>query len=216
MVALGMSALGILYLKPRRVQTRGNTVQRNLVKELRENFWIEEGEDAETRSSWLHFGFRFPYSIERQDLGRSREQPGDGFRWVFTGSVTETESRVEWFEVTEVFEGVDPKDVEAFMRVNNGLPAYPGFDPTRFLRRLAMGNPSRAAQRRAADQVLDAIDKKLDMPSYAGLTAPHGYGTLIVGLPLWFASPPADPSRDANVLDDFITRVGSRGDTSGS
>ena len=35
----------------------------------------------------------------------------------------------------------------------------------------------------------------------------HGYGTLIVGLPLWFAANPADPLRVENVIDDFTTRV---------
>ena len=35
----------------------------------------------------------------------------------------------------------------------------------------------------------------------------HGYGTLIVGLPLWFAVWPADPLRLENVVDDFVTRV---------
>ena len=43
------------------------------------------------------------------------------------------ESRAEWFEVTEVFEGVEAKDVEAFMRVNNGGTAGFEFDPDRFV-----------------------------------------------------------------------------------
>ena len=34
------------------------------------------------------------------------------------------------------------------------------------------------------------------------------YGTLIVGLPLWFASYPANPLRAENVIDDFVSRVG--------
>ena len=35
----------------------------------------------------------------------------------------------------------------------------------------------------------------------------YGYGTLIVGLPLWFATPPQNPQRAENVLDDFVTRT---------
>ena len=206
MASLRLSTLEILFLEPE-TPPGGSPDSRNLVKELRERYWTKAAEDAEHRPSWVRFGFRFPYPFERQDLGRDREQPGDGFRYVFSGGTTGTESRVEWFEVTEVFAAVDPRDVEAFMRVNNGLPGYPGFDAERFLAGLDMGNPSRAAQRRAADQVIAAIDGKLRKSSYAGMTGPHGYGTLVVGLPLWFASPPADPLREANVLDDFNTRV---------
>ena len=43
--------------------------------------------------------------------------------------------------------------------------------------------------------------------SYEGIWRMHGYGTLIVGLPLWFAMGPADPLRVENVIDDFIARV---------
>ena len=209
MASLRLSTLEILFLEPE-TPPGSSPDSRNLVKELRERYWTKAAEDAEHRPSWVQFGFRFPYPFERQDLGRDREQPGDGFRYVFSGGTTGTESRVEWFEVTEVYAAVDPRDVEAFMRVNNGLPGYPGFDAEPFLAGLDMGNPSRPAQRRAADQVIAAIDGKLRKSSYAGMTGPHGYGTLVVGLPLWFASPPADPLREANVLDDFNTRVAIR------
>ena len=71
-----------------------------------------------------------------------------------------------------------------------------------------MGTPGRAAQRRAADKVIAAVEKKVSKASYEGMWRRHGYGTLIVGLPLWFATIPADPLRMENVIDDFITRVG--------
>ena len=35
----------------------------------------------------------------------------------------------------------------------------------------------------------------------------YGYGTLVVGLPLWFAVLPEDPWRAENALDDFYTRT---------
>ena len=203
---LRLGTLDILYLKPE-THSGDGPASRNLVKELRERYWTKQAEDAENRSSWIQFAVRFPFPFDRQDVGRNREQPGDGFRFVFSGGSAGIESRVEWFEITEVFAAADPRDVEAFMRVNNALCAYPGFEAERFLAGLDLRNPSRSAQRRAADQVIAAIDGKLRKPSYAGMTRPHGYGTLVVGLPLWFASPPADPLRDANVLDDFYTRV---------
>lgn len=202
------SALNILYLKPRHGEKRGDITQRNLVKNLREDFWIEQSGRAEVRSSWVHFEISCPYSIEHRDLGRNREQPGDGFRWSYNIGTSGTRSRAEWFEVTEVFVTVDPWDVEAFMRLNNGLSAYAGFNPEKFLREIDMGIPPRSVQRLAADKVIDAIDKKFRKLSYEDVSASHGYGTLIVGLPLWFASLPANPLRDANVLDDFMTRVG--------
>ena len=34
-----------------------------------------------------------------------------------------------------------------------------------------------------------------------------GYGTLVVGMPLWFAVPPDDPFRAENAIDDFMTRT---------
>ena len=89
----------------------------------------------------------------------NRNEPGDGFRYVmYRGGTSGMESRAEWFEVTEVFEGVEAKDVEAFMRVNNGGTAGFEFDPDRFVTGLEMGTPGRAAQRRAADKVI--VDRR--------------------------------------------------------
>ena len=53
-----------------------------------------------------------------------------------------------------------------------------------------------------------AIERKLAKSSYQGMVHSHGYGTLIVGLPLWFATEPLDPLRVENVIDDFAMRVG--------
>ena len=47
----------------------------------------------------------------------------------------------------------------------------------------------------------------MNRTSYASMWSKYGYGTLIVGLPLWFATMPADPLRVENVIDDFVTRV---------
>ena len=76
---------------------------------------------------------------------------------------------------------------------------------------LNRGIPRRTAQRRAADKVValhSAVEKKLSKSSYEGMSRHHGYGTLIVGLPLWFATWPLNPLRVENVVDDFTTRVG--------
>ena len=141
-----------------------------------------------------------PRWIERHELGRTRNEPGDGFRYVYRRGTDGARSRAEWFEVTEVFEGVEAKDIEAFMRVNNGGTAGSDFDPDRFVRGLEMGTPGRKAQQRAADRVIAAVEKKVSKASYEGMWRRHGYGTLIVGLPLWFATSPADPLRVENVM----------------
>ena len=176
-------------------------------KELRERYWMRQAEDAGGRKRPWTVGISGTRWIERKDLGRERNQSGDGFRYVYRIATDGMESRAEWFEVTEVFEEVEAKDIEAFMRVNNGGTAGSDFDPDTFLRGLDMGIPCRAAQRRAADSVIKAVPKKLNHPPYRGMWREHGYGTLIVGLPLWFATIPADPLRAENVIDDFRTRV---------
>ena len=148
-----------------------------------------------------------PVRIERHELGRNRNEPGDGFRYFFRRGTAGTGGRAEWFEVTEVFEGVQAKEIEAFMRIENGGEAGFDFDPIAFVDGLSTGIPSRAAQQRAADKVIDAIERKLSKASYDGMWREHGYGTLIVGLPLWFAAQPINPLRPENVIDNFMTRV---------
>ena len=202
------TGLEILYVRRGTKDSAADVAERDLVAELRERYWIRQAEDAgiEPRT-WATFGVSIQWRIERYELGRNRNEPGDGFRYVFRSGTGGTGGRAEWFEVTEVFEGVEAKDVNAFMRIENGGKAGFDFDPDRFVRGLDMGMPCRAAQRRAADKVIAAVEKKLSKASYEGIWRTHGYGTLIVGLPLWFATDPADPLRVENVIDDFMTRV---------
>ena len=93
------------------------------------------------------------------------------------------------------------------MRIENGGEAGFDFDPCAFVDGLGTGIPTRAAQQRAADKVIDAVERKLNKASYEDMWREHGYGTLIVGLPLWFAAQPLNPLRPENVIDDFTTRV---------
>ena len=71
-------------------------------------------------------------------------------------------------------------------------------------RGLRLRRLSRIGQRGAADH---AIEKKLAKASYRELLERYGYGTLVVGMPLWFAVPPNDPFRAENAIDDFVTRT---------
>ena len=69
-----------------------------------------------------------------------------------------------------------------------------------FRKGLRRGRPSRMEQRRAADQVITQIERKLAKTSYHELLERYGYGTLVVGMPLWFAVPPDDPFRAGGLL----------------
>lgn len=178
-----------------------------LVKELRERYWVRQVKDVRDRKNPWAVSIGGVHWIERQDLGKDRNQSGDAFRYVYRLGADGIESRAEWFEVTEVFEGVKPKDIEAFMQANNGGVGDTNFDMDSFLRGLDMRIPCRRAQRRAADCVIAAVDKKVSHPPYQDMWREHGYGTLVVGLPLWFAALPLDPLRAENVIDDFRTRV---------
>lgn len=200
--------LEILYLKPGAKDQLTDVKERDLTSEQRERYWIQAAEDKGIGpKSFASFELTTTWTIERHELGRNRNEPGDGFRYVCRRGSAGTEGRTEWFEVTEVFEGVEAKDIEAFMRIENGGAAGFEFDPSEFVNRLNRGMPSRASQNRAADKVIDAVERKLNKASYKGMWREHGYGTLIVGLPLWFATHPANPLRVENVVDDFYTRV---------
>ena len=201
------AGLEILY-----AMSEGNAgtdvARRSLAAELRERYWIAKAKDGGLGGVGpVLVEGRFEWEIDRGELGRSRNDPGDGFRYVWCGGTAGTGGRAEWFEVTEVFECVHPGEINQFMRMHNGDLTVAGFDAEGFLKRVPLGIPSRAAQRRAADNVLSAIKKKLEKRSYENMAGVHGYGTLIVGLPLWFAVWPADPLRLENVVDDFVTRV---------
>lgn len=205
-VEVARIGLEVLFAKPDPKECSKNA--RNLDAELRERFWIRQASDLGVKAeSWANVGVTIPIPIERDELGRTRNESGDGFRYLFRTGTGGTGERTEWFEVTEVFEGVKAKDIKSFMRLENGGAAHPGFNPQEFLRELKLGIPRRAAQRRAADKVIRAVKRKLTKSSYKDMVPAHGYGTLIVGLPLWFATGPLDPLRAENVIDDFKTRV---------
>ena len=94
------------------------------------------------------------------------------------------------------------------MRAWNNIPGNPTADFNEFRGLLQKDRPPRIKQRIAADKVIEAIKRKLAKSSYQELLQRHGYGTLVVGLPLWFATPPNDPYRAENAVDDFMARVG--------
>ena len=146
------------------------------------------------------------WRAERTEIGRRRDEPGDGFIYL-VDMTPRVEERFEWLEVTEVFTTVPASRIERAMRAWNGIADKDPVDFDKSRKGLRRGRPSRMEQRRAADRVIAQIERKLAKTSYHELLERYGYGTLVVGMPLWFAVPPDDPSRAENAVDDFMART---------
>ena len=196
--------LGVLYTTEATKQPDWRCVpDRDKVSRLREVYWIERSESALGPKSFIAVQLHF--RPDRGSLDRMADQPGDGFRFVLR--YPDQEATFEWLEVTEVFTVVPPEQIEAAMKARNGLLAKKVVDFEEFARGVDKSRPTRSQQRRAADCVISSVEKKLVKTSYREMVEPYGYGTLVVGLPLWFAVLPENPRRAENALDDFATRV---------
>lgn len=179
--------------------------ERDKTKRLREAYWIRQAE-SHVRSPKF-FGLRCKWECDRGDIERRSDDPGDGFAYLAMASIEGMEIGFEWFEVTEVFTTAPPEQVKAAMQAWNGLSGKKPEELEGFLADLDRRRPSRAAQRRAADCVIAQVRKKLAKSSYKELFEKYGYGTLVVGMPLWFATPPMNLLRAENALDEFDTRT---------
>ena len=200
------AGLNILYATEATEEPEWTTIrERDRTKRLREVYWSRRAESHVNPTRFI--GAQFKWQCDRGDIDRRSDDPGDGFAYLATVSVEGMELGFEWFEVTEVFTTVPPERVEAAMQAWNGLSGRQPGELEAFLADLDRGRPSRAAQRRAADSVIAQVGKKLAKSSYDELFARYGYGTLVVGMPLWFATPPMDLLRAENALDEFDTRT---------
>ena len=148
----------------------------------------------------------FDWRPDRGEIGRQPDDPGDSF--VHKVKIMEgTESNFEWIEVTEVFTTTPAATIEGAMRAWNQIKGKQTVDFEQFRKQIEKGRPSRWQQRKAADRVIEAITKKIRKTSYNEVMEKYGYGTLVVGMPLWFAVFPEDPFRAENALDDFMVRT---------
>ena len=200
-----MTGLSILYAKEATEERDWAAVpDRDRPKRLREVYWANRGETRLGRRLLGSTFLRLP--LDRTALGRRSSDSGDSF--VFLVSMApQIENRFEWLEVTEVFTAVKPQQVNGAMRAWNGIAHNHPVDFDAFRQGLKRGRPSRLEQRWAAARVTAQIKGKLARKSYGELLERYGYGTLVVGLPLWFAVPPDDPFRAENAIDDFVTRT---------
>ena len=200
-----MSGLSVLYAKAAAEELDWAAIpDRDRIGRLREVYWARRVKSKTGRKSLV--SMRLQWAASRSEIGRRRDEPGDDF--VFHANLTpRIESRFDWYEVTEVFTTVPASRIEGAMRAWNGIADKHPLDFDEFLEGLPSERPSRVEQRRAADQVIAQIERKLAKSSYRELLERYGYGTLVVGMPLWFAVPPDDPFRVENAVDDFMTRT---------
>ena len=200
-----MTGLSVLYANEAAEEREWAAIpSRDRIGRLREVYWARCAESKLGRKSFVSIELK--WRADRGDIGRRRDDPGDGFIYLvdMTPGVQE---RFEWLEVTEVFTTVPASQIEGAMRAWNGIPDKHPVDFVDFRRGLPRGRPSRVDQRKAADNVIAQIGRKLAKASYRELLEKYGYGTLVVGLPLWFAVPSDVPFRPENAVDDFMTRT---------
>ena len=200
-----MSGLSVLYASEAAKERDWAAIpDRDRTGRLREVYWIHRADSNSERKQFLEMNLT--WRPDRSMIGRGRDDPGDGFIHLIN-TVPRVEDRFEWLEVTEVFTAVPASQIERAMRTWNGVPDKDPVDFDEFRKGVRRGRPSRVEQRQAADQVIAQIERKLAKRSYGELLEKYGYGTLVVGMPLWFAVPPDDPFRTENAVDDFMTRT---------
>ena len=185
---------------------------RDRVKHLRERFWIKQSGPAKRWNNRKFFNFDGLTELRISDLGRKLDDPGDAFYWLFLSTHRHIIHLRTWFEVTEVFLPEHAKMVNRFIREYNGLRGKGEIDADEFLKTLDLGPPDPRMQKEMADRVIAAIVKKAEKGrekgSYKSLVGDYGRGQLIVGLPLWFATFPSDPTDPSMILKDFFMRLG--------
>ena len=201
-----MTGLSVLYASQAAEETEWTAMpDRAKVGRLREVYWARRAEPKPGEKRFVGMGLQ--WRTNRGEIGRKNDEPGDRFVYLIDMGPP-VKARFEWLEVTEVFTTVPACRIEGAMRAWNGIAGKQAVDFDDFRKGLRLGRPSRVEQREAAGKVIAQIEKKVAKASYLELLEKYGYGTLVVGLPLWFATYPDDPSRAENALDDFVTRTG--------
>ena len=200
-----MTGLSVLYASEGAKERDWAAVpDRDRAGRLREVYWARRTESKLDRKSFVNATLN--WRPDRAAIGRKSDDPGDGFVYLIS-MAPRVEERFEWLEVTEVFTTVPASRIAGAMRAWNGIPDKRPVNVEEFRGGLRLGRPSRTEQRSAADRAIVQIERKLAKASYRELLGRYGYGTLVVGMPLWFAVPPDDPFRAENAIDDFMTRT---------
>ena len=185
---------------------------RDKPKYLREQYWIEKWGPTKRWKNRNFINCGGHTKLRTAGLERKLDDPGDAFYELFLTTSKSIIYLRTWIEVTEVFvDDEQAKKLNKFIREYNGLRGKGEIDPVEFLRSLNLGPPDSRMQHEMADRVILTIEKKArkgqEGGSYKSLVHDYGRGQLIVGLPLWFASYPSDPTNPSIVLTDFAPRL---------
>lgn len=186
--------------------------RRDIPNYLRERYWIKQWSSLKRWKSRKFVNCAGQTELRRADLGRKLDDPGDAFFDLFLSTSQSIVRLRTWLEVTEVFLGGEQaKKVNKFIREYNSLRGKGEIDANEFLKSINFGPPDSRLQHEMADRVIAAIEKKAkkgrEGGSYQSLVHDYGRGQLIVGLPLWFATLPSDPTTPFIVLTDFVPRL---------
>ena len=203
-----MTGMSVLYAREA-AKERGwaSIADRDKTGRLREVYWAHKAAGKLRTGAKPFVSATLRLTADRGDIGRRRAEAGDEFVYLVETTSRRVEDRFEWLEVTEVFTTVPALRIRGAMRAWNGIADRNPVDFDEFREGLRRGRPSRMEQRKAADAVIDAVNRKLGKTSYRDLLERYGYGTLVVGMPLWFAVLPDEPFRPENAVDDFLTRT---------
>ena len=184
---------------------------RDIPKYLRERYWIKQWSSTNRWRLRDFIKVAGWTDLRLADLERKLDDPGDAFFELFSSTSRSTVRLRTWVEVTEVFLPEHALKVNRFVREYNGLQGKGKIDATEFLQSLDLGPPDAHLQCEMADQVIYAIKNKAQKGreggSYRSLVRDYGRGALIVGLPMWFATYPSDPTDPSTSLTDFNTRL---------
>lgn len=190
-----------------------DVLPRDIPNYLRERYWIKQWSPLNRWKSRKFANCAGQTELRRADLGRKLDDPGNAFFDLFIPTSQSIVHLRTWLEVREVFlEDKQAEKVKKFIRDYNGLRGKGEIDAAEFLKSLDFGPPDSCLQCKMADKVISAIKEKTqkghEEGSYQSLVHDYGLGQLIVGLPLWFATFPSDPTNPSTVLKDFVTRLG--------
>ncbi len=178
--------------------------ERDKTGRLRKVYWACRAKTKPSPKSLVRM--QLNWRVDRSEIGRASNYSGDGFNFL-VDLMPRVEDRFEWIEVTEVITTEPGWKIKGAMRAWNGIPDKHGVDFDEFRKGVPRGRPSRVEQRIAAGDMIAQIKRKLGKASYRELLEKYGYGTLVVGMPLWFAVTPDEPYRAENAIDEFMTRT---------
>ena len=179
---------------------------------LRERYWIKQWGPTKRWKNRGYINCGGSTELRLADLGRKLDDPGDAFFDLFLSTSRSLVYLRTWMEVTEEFlSDEQAKQVNCFVREYNSLRGKKEIDTEEFFKSLDFNPPDSRLQCEMADRVVSTVEKKArkgcDEGSYKSLVCDYGRGQLIVGLPLWFALLPSNPTTPSMVLTDFFPRL---------